>query len=145
MRGIGTLNDALKSRLGELEKELKHIITLKEKYVKDHPEEKDKIFKPRGERRNNLDKQPTQDGEGTSSGQGDGWRDPGSGSKSGDPMGHLYDQRTGLYKDPKRSVYYDPTYNPFGAPPPGMPYREKSTSISTSTTPTREEDNGGGG
>ncbi|PWN49371.1 hypothetical protein IE53DRAFT_369821 [Violaceomyces palustris] len=28
-------------------------------------------------------------------------------------------------RDPKRSVYYDPVFNPYGAPPPGMPYLEK--------------------
>jgi hypothetical protein len=27
-------------------------------------------------------------------------------------------------KDPTRSIYYDPVFNPYGAPPPGMPYRE---------------------
>jgi len=27
-------------------------------------------------------------------------------------------------KNPKKSIYYDPVYNPFGVPPPGMPYRE---------------------
>lgn len=28
-------------------------------------------------------------------------------------------------KDPKRSIYYDPVYNPKGVAPPGMPYRER--------------------
>ncbi|KAL2314227.1 Protein saf1 [Schizosaccharomyces pombe] len=28
-------------------------------------------------------------------------------------------------KNPKRSIYYDPIFNPYGVPPPGMPYREK--------------------
>jgi hypothetical protein len=115
--------------LGELEKELKHITTLKEKYVKDHPEAKDQIFKPRGERRPNEQKSGQDghcDSEREPGGQQDGgWKVPGS-SRSGDPMGHLFDPKTGTYKDPKRSVYYDPTYNPFGAPPPGMPYRERS-------------------
>ncbi|GAO47764.1 hypothetical protein SAICODRAFT_105401 [Saitoella complicata NRRL Y-17804] len=27
-------------------------------------------------------------------------------------------------KDPKKSIYYDPVFNPYGVPPPGMPYRE---------------------
>ena len=28
-------------------------------------------------------------------------------------------------RDPRRSVYYDPVFNPYGAPPPGMEYRER--------------------
>lgn len=38
---------------------------------------------------------------------------------------------TGLFRPdgkpyhPERSLYYDPIYNPWGNPPPGMPYREK--------------------
>ncbi|OLL23231.1 Protein saf1 [Neolecta irregularis DAH-3] len=27
-------------------------------------------------------------------------------------------------KNPKKSIYYDPVYNPYGVPPPGMAYRE---------------------
>lgn len=47
---------------------------------------------------------------------------------------------TGLYgsdgklKNPERSIYYDPVFNPFGAPPPGMPYREKRKLDSYSTS-----------
>lgn len=41
----------------------------------------------------------------------------------GDPPG-LYG-RDGKLKHPERSIYYDPVFNPFGAPPPGMPYRER--------------------
>jgi hypothetical protein len=42
-----------------------------------------------------------------------------SGSGSG-----LYG-KDGKLKNPQKSLYYDPIFNPFGAPPPGMPYREK--------------------
>ena len=28
-------------------------------------------------------------------------------------------------RDPKRSVYYDEVWNPYGVPPPGMPWRER--------------------
>lgn len=31
-----------------------------------------------------------------------------------------------LPKYPERSIYYDPIYNPYGVPPPGMPYKEWS-------------------
>lgn len=30
----------------------------------------------------------------------------------------------------KRSIYYDPVWNPYGAPPPGMPYKERCTCVS---------------
>ncbi|CAH7685493.1 hypothetical protein PPACK8108_LOCUS20029 [Phakopsora pachyrhizi] len=33
----------------------------------------------------------------------------------------------GKLLEPERSVYYDPVFNPFGVPPPGMPLRMKST------------------
>jgi len=29
---------------------------------------------------------------------------------------------------PEESLYYDPVYNPFGAPPPGAPRMSKGTS-----------------
>lgn len=29
-------------------------------------------------------------------------------------------------KNPKKSIYYDPVFNPYGVPPPGMPYKEWS-------------------
>lgn len=28
-------------------------------------------------------------------------------------------------RDPRRSVYYDEAYNPYGAPPPGLPWKER--------------------
>lgn len=53
-------------------------------------------------------------------------------------------QKTALPKvrthsqDPTRSIYYDPVFNPYGAPPPGMPYRERSTSLLTGTDSTQQ-------
>lgn len=35
-------------------------------------------------------------------------------------------QPQGATRDPRRSIYYDPVFNPYGAPPPGMPYLEKA-------------------
>lgn len=35
----------------------------------------------------------------------------------------------------KRSIYYDPVWNPYGAPPPGMPYKERCT-CATDAAPT---------
>jgi hypothetical protein len=40
----------------------------------------------------------------------------------------IFDSK-GRLRDPKRSVYYDPVLNPFGVPPPGMPYRERRESF----------------
>ncbi|EPY52000.1 ww domain binding protein 11 [Schizosaccharomyces cryophilus OY26] len=34
-------------------------------------------------------------------------------------------RRPFIPKNPKKSAYYDPVFNPYGVPPPGMPYREK--------------------
>ncbi|KAL3896133.1 MAG: hypothetical protein SGCHY_004275 [Lobulomycetales sp.] len=37
-------------------------------------------------------------------------------------------------KDPTRSVYYHPTWNPLGAPPPGMEYREIDDTVDDDST-----------
>lgn len=93
--------------------------------MKEHPEAKDQIFKPRGSGNRQAQQGEDEGNEGTSqNGPGIGYG--GGRNRDGDPRGHLYDKRTGTLRDPQRSIYYDPTYNPFGAPPPGMPYREKS-------------------
>lgn len=33
--------------------------------------------------------------------------------------------KKGLPRHPERSIYYDPVLNPYGVPPPGMPYLER--------------------
>jgi hypothetical protein len=38
-------------------------------------------------------------------------------------------------RDPKRSVYYDEVWNPYGVPPPGMPWREREDDDSGGTLP----------
>jgi len=49
--------------------------------------------------------------------------------------------RDGKLKHPERSAYYDPVFNPFGAPPPGMPYRERRKQAATARAhePTNQE------
>ncbi|ODN94228.1 hypothetical protein L198_05082 [Cryptococcus wingfieldii CBS 7118] len=102
IRALKSQNDTdSKKRVQELEKELKYISGVKEKYVEEHPDEHDKVFRVR--------RRPEGEGQGESSG---------AGSDKFDQMGRL--------RDPKRSVYYDAVYNPYGAPPPGMPYRERT-------------------
>jgi hypothetical protein len=111
--------------LAELEKELKVVNAAKEKYVKEHPEAKDKVFKPWSdkEKRGPRPGEEDEDGNGNAVASGSG-----SGGGRGDGMAHLYDDE-GRLRDPKKSVYYDAVYNPFGVPPPGMPYRERSESF----------------
>lgn len=91
------------ARVAELEKEIKFVNKSKEAYVKAHPDERDKVFgRPR---------RLNQTGGAVEEEEKEGKKDE-----------RLYDEQ-GRLKDPTRSFYYDPVYNPWGAPPPGMPYR----------------------
>jgi len=90
--------------LKKLETELRNVKEAKEKFVAANPEAADKVYKT-GRRGDGGDREG--DGEGSSSQAG------------------LYDEN-GKLRDPTRSVYFDPVYNPYGVPPPGMPYRERS-------------------
>lgn len=38
-------------------------------------------------------------------------------------------------RDPRRSVYYDEVWNPYGIPPPGMPWKERDEDDSEGTQP----------
>ncbi|TXT04057.1 uncharacterized protein COLE_07754 [Cutaneotrichosporon oleaginosum] len=78
---------------------------LKEKYVAEHPESKDKVYHTREQREQRERPRAARP----------------------DPTAHLYNP-DGTLRDPKRSIYYDATYNPFGVPPPGMPYAERPPS-----------------
>lgn len=94
--------------MAELEKEVAYINKAKEAYVKAHPEQRDKIFgRPR---------RLGQTGDAAAEGEKEEKKDE-----------RLYDEQ-GRLRDPTRSVYYDPVYNPWGVPPPGMPYRERGES-----------------
>jgi inosine triphosphate pyrophosphatase len=106
------LSDEAKERLAKAESELKYVSRLKDKYVAAHPEAKDKIFTAHGDKRRRHPGQGHDD-------------DDDEHEPRPDPMTHLYNA-DGTLRDPKKSAYYDPTYNPFGVPPPGMPYRERS-------------------
>lgn len=103
------LSDEGKERLAKLEADLKFVLKQKEKYVAAHPEARDKVFGNNEKRRGRYDAPEHEDGD----------------EFKPDPMAHLYNP-DGTLRDPKKSAYYDPTYNPFGVPPPGMPYRERS-------------------
>lgn len=106
-----------------MESELAYVQKTKEAYVKEHPDAKDKIFKPRnqysgagGRGGGDEDDDEEDEGEGDENGA--------SGSRATLKRGRLYDE-DGKLRDPTRSAYYDPVYNPWGAPPPGMPYKER--------------------
>ncbi|SCZ98895.1 BZ3500_MvSof-1268-A1-R1_Chr3-1g05691 [Microbotryum saponariae] len=94
-----TAND--KEQLASLRSELERINKAKATYVEAHPEHRKFVYPERPE----------------------GANGPGGAGPSRDPPG-LY-TKDGKLKHPERSIYYDPIFNPFGAPPPGMPYRER--------------------
>jgi len=91
-----------KTRLAELKSELEKINQKKEEYVKEHPEQRRLVYRPR--RQDDSDK----------------------------PREEVILRRkrnlfkkNGLPRHPERSIYYDPVMNPFGVAPPGMPYQER--------------------
>jgi hypothetical protein len=90
-----------KTRLAELEREVEYITKKKEKYVAEHPEHRDLVYKPYGKKEALGDEEEDEKA--------------------------LY-KKDGRLRDPTRSVYYDAVLNPYGVPPPGMPYRERSES-----------------
>ena len=74
----------------------------KDEYVKEHPEQRKLVYRPR--------KQETSENQ-----------------KAAPPVEqkrNLFNKH-GLPRHPERSVYYDPVMNPYGIPPPGMPYIER--------------------
>ncbi|ORY57092.1 hypothetical protein BCR35DRAFT_309678 [Leucosporidium creatinivorum] len=96
----GPLSAADKEELASLRGELARINKAKTEYVEAHPEHRKFVFPERA-----------------------GDKEAANAGPQGDPPG-LYG-RDGKLKHPERSIYYDPVFNPFGAPPPGMPYRER--------------------
>jgi hypothetical protein len=102
-----TLDSAGQARLTELRAEVVRIKKAKEEYVAAHPEHRKFVYAH--EEARDQARKAANAGEGSSAG--------------GD-----YD-KLGRLRDPTRSVYYDPVFNPFGVPPPGMPYLEKRESI----------------
>ncbi|KAK4047594.1 hypothetical protein OIO90_006135 [Microbotryomycetes sp. JL221] len=87
-----------RDQLESLKAELSRINKAKNEYVEKHPEHRKFVFpdRPDTNNTNNDDREP-----------------PGLFTKDG------------KLKHPERSIYYDPVFNPFGVPPPGMPYRER--------------------
>ncbi|KZO96378.1 hypothetical protein CALVIDRAFT_537153 [Calocera viscosa TUFC12733] len=94
-----SLNAAQKSRLSDLQSEVSRINAAKDAFVEAHPEQRKLVFRARA-------------------------------AKPVDPQGGVKEDRSlfgknGLPLHPERSVYYDSVMNPYGMPPPGMPYVER--------------------
>ncbi|KAJ9095189.1 hypothetical protein QFC19_007644 [Naganishia cerealis] len=94
------------ARLAELRAEVERIKKAKEEYVAAHPEHRKFVY-AHEEAREQARKAAT-----------------GAESSTG-PNGLPVFDKNGRLRDPTRSVYYDPVLNPYGVPPPGMPYLEK--------------------
>ena len=96
--------DGNKARLAELKGELEKITKKKEEWVAEHPEHKKLVFR---QRRTQEEKKPEQD--------------------APKLQNRNVFNKYGLPRHPERSIYYDPVLNPYGVPPPGMPYMERRT------------------
>lgn len=100
---------AQSGRLSELKAELAKIVKKKEEYVEEHPEQRGLVYRRRRDKENEND---------TSE---EAQRNDAMPKKT---KRNLFN-KNGLPRHPERSVYYDPVMNPYGMPPPGMPYAER--------------------
>ncbi|EPQ60302.1 hypothetical protein GLOTRDRAFT_102107 [Gloeophyllum trabeum ATCC 11539] len=91
-----------KERIKQLKTELETIQKKKEEYVAEHPEHRHLVFKRRKAK--------------------EGEEEP---EKPKGPQTRNVFDKHGIPRHPERSIYYDPVYNPYGVPPPGMPYMER--------------------
>ncbi|CUA67462.1 hypothetical protein RSOLAG22IIIB_03111 [Rhizoctonia solani] len=107
--GEEKLSSAQKERLKEIRAEVARIRKIKQDYVKAHPEQGHLVrgLEPRGRR--------LQDAVA-----------PSEGSSQTTPAVRSIFGKNGLPLHPERSIYYDPVLNPYGMPPPGMPYAERA-------------------
>ncbi|KAH7338882.1 WW domain binding protein 11-domain-containing protein [Rhizoctonia solani] len=106
--GEDKLNSTQKERLKELRAEVARIRKVKQDYVQAHPEQSHLVrgLEPRGRRP-----------EGTTASS--------AGSQTAPAVRAVFG-KNGLPLHPERSIYYDPVLNPYGMPPPGMPYAERA-------------------
>ena len=98
---------AEKTRLKDLKAELERINKKKEEYVAEHPEHRKLVFKARRPQNNGEEKTEA----------------------APPPRSRNLFNKHGLPRHPERSIYYDPVMNPYGVPPPGMPYVERREHI----------------
>lgn len=98
---------AEKYRLAELKAELNKIMAKKEEYVQEHPEQRKLVYRVRRDKDEVNKEEPV-----------------------AEQKRNVFNKH-GLPRHPERSIYYDAIMNPYGVPPPGMPYmeRRKSTAL----------------
>ena len=101
------LSSADKLRLASLKAELVKINKKKEEYVQEHPEHRKLVFKSRRPAEGEHE----------------------VGNENPTPKTRNLYKKNGQLRHPERSVYYHPIMNPFGVPPPGMPYVERGESF----------------
>ncbi|KAJ1302696.1 hypothetical protein OPQ81_003011 [Rhizoctonia solani] len=107
--GEDKLSSAQKERLKEIRAEVARIRKVKQDYVKAHPEQSHLVrgLEPRARR---LEDTISSD----------------AGGSQATPAVRSIFGKNGLPLHPERSIYYDPVLNPYGMPPPGMPYVERA-------------------
>lgn len=101
-----------KARLSELKSELANINKKKEEYVEAHPDQRRLVYAS-ARRREQREREKA----------GPPAETAGALEKK---KRNLF-RKNGLPRHPERSLYYDPIMNPYGMPPPGMPYVERGT------------------
>lgn len=105
----GTLEAEDQEELKRLQAEVANVKRVKEEYIRKHPDQRNFV---RG-----------YEGGPSSSGSSKTNPPPHSSSSPSRPQTSTAQANQ---RDPRWSIYYDPVFNPYGAPPPGMPYLEKS-------------------
>ncbi len=99
--------------MAELREEVARIHKAKDAYVEAHPEQRNLIYRSHGPRR---------DGEAAIAAAT-------AAAARLEETKALFG-KNGLPKHPERSIYYDRVMNPYGIPPPGMPYIERRKQLS---------------
>ncbi|KAF8580139.1 hypothetical protein K439DRAFT_1415620 [Ramaria rubella] len=120
--GARLITASQKSQLSAGRAELARINKKKEEYVAEHPEHRKLVYRGRH-------KKTDQDVQGM---EGEGKRKE-----------RKVFNKHGIPRHPERSVYYDPVMNPFGVPPPGMPYMERPLRPDESDSQADEDSNDG--
>lgn len=110
LEGLAEPSAADKQRLKELKAELEKINKKKEEYVEEHPEARNLVYR----------RKKHQDGD--------------QPEEQVAPAKRNVFNKHGMPRHPERSIYYDPVYNPYGVPPPGMPYAERRETVFTRIT-----------
>ncbi|KIK70562.1 hypothetical protein GYMLUDRAFT_65785 [Collybiopsis luxurians FD-317 M1] len=100
LESLAQSSAADKSRLSAAKSELENILAKKEAYVKEHPEHRRLVFRPRRDKDAPAEEIIL-------------------------PKKRNYFDKNGLPRHPERSIYYDKIMNPYGVAPPGMPYMER--------------------